>query len=92
MDPAEVVRSSATYRWARTLGRWARHSRAVRLVASERFQLGVLAVVLLGSLVGVSRSSMEPAVKFLSFVVLFLLAAALTWPLTDPRGAGGADP
>lgn len=92
MDPAEVARSSTTYRWARTVGRWARHSQAVRLVASERVQLGVLAVVLVGSLVGVTRSSMEPAVKFLSFVVLFLLTAGLTWPLTDPLGSNEDEP
>ena len=67
-----------------TLRRWARHSIASRLLSDERVLQGVLGVVLLVSIVSVLGSSMAAATKFLSFALLFVLIAALTWWLTDP--------
>jgi hypothetical protein len=42
--------------------------------------------VLVVSVVSVLRSSMNAAVKFLSFVALFAVTAALVWSVADPLG------
>jgi hypothetical protein len=84
MNMGTAVRNSALYRWGKTLHRWAQHSRAVQYVTSERVQLGVLALVLVASLVSISGSDRTVIVNFLSFAVLFLLTAIVTWSLTDP--------
>jgi hypothetical protein len=46
--------------------------------------------VLVVSVVSVLRSSMNAAVKFLSFVALFAVTAALVWSVADPLGRGRA--
>lgn len=36
------------------------------------------------SVISILRSDVTASVQFASFVVLFVLVALLTWPLTDP--------
>jgi hypothetical protein len=42
------------------------------------------------SVASVLRSSMNASVKFLSFVALFAVTAALVWSVADPLGRGRA--
>jgi hypothetical protein len=88
MDLREAVRGSTPYRVVATLRRWARHSVAVSLATAERVQQVVIGVVLLMSVVSVLRSSADASVKFLSFVALFAVTAALVWSVADPLGRG----
>jgi hypothetical protein len=90
MDLRETVRGSALYRAVATLRRWAADSTAVSLATNERVQQGVVGVVLLVSVASVLRSSMNASVKFLSFVALFAVTAALVWSVADPLGRGRA--
>ena len=90
MDLREAVRGSTPYRVVATLRRWARHSVAVSLATAERVQQVVIGVVLLMSVVSVLRSSADASVKFLSFVALFAVTAALVWSVADPLGRGRA--
>lgn len=84
MDLVMVVRESMLYRSLARLRKWSRHSRAVAIMTSERFQEAVIAVVLLASSVSIFRSDANAAVKFLSFALLFVLTVVVTWSLTDP--------
>lgn len=90
MDLREAVRGSALYRAVATLRRWAQHSVVVSLATDERVQQAVIGTVLLVSVVSVLRSSMDASVKFLSFVALFAVTAALVWSVADPFGRGSA--
>jgi hypothetical protein len=97
MDLRETVRGSLLYRVGATLRTWAQHSVVVSLATDERVQQAVVGLVLLVSVVSVLRSDMNAAVKFLSFVALFSVTAALVWSVADPLGPGsavdgGADP
>lgn len=85
-----MVRGSAPYRVIATLRRWAQHSVAVSLATNERIQQAVVGTVLLVSVVSVLESNMDAAVKFLSFVALFTVTAALIWSVADPLGRGRA--
>jgi hypothetical protein len=88
MDLRETVRGSLLYRIGAQLRRWAQHSVAVSLATDERVQQAVVGLVLLVSVVSVLRSDMNAAVKFLSFVALFAVTAALVWSVADPLGPG----
>jgi len=90
MDLRETVRGSTPYRAVATLRRWSEHSVAVSLATDERVQQAVVGAVLLLSVVSVLRSNMNAAVKFLSFVALFAVTAALVWSVADPLGRGSA--
>lgn len=90
MDLREAVRGSVPYRVVATLRRWARHSVAVSLATDERVQQAVIVAVLLVSVVSVLRSNMNASVKFLSFVALFAVTAALVWSVADPLGRASA--
>lgn len=90
MDLRETVRGSAPYRVVATLRQWARHSVAVSIATDERVQQAVVGTVLLVSVVSVLGSDMDAAVKFLSFVALFTVTAALVWSVADPLGRGRA--
>lgn len=67
--------------------RWGRHSRIGQLLRDERTLLLFVGAVLLVSVVSVFQSNMAAAIKFLSFVLLFVLTAGVTlWfvgPLTE---------
>jgi len=88
MDLREAVRGSTLYRAVVTLRRWSEQSVAVSLATDERVQQAVVGAVLLVSVVSVLRSNMNAAVKFLSFVALFAVTAALVWSVADPLGPG----
>ncbi|WP_276258074.1 hypothetical protein [Haloglomus litoreum] len=90
MDLRKTVRGSALYRAVATLREWVADSAAVSLATNERVQQAVVGVVLLVSVVSVLRSSMNASVKFLSFVALFAVTAALVWSVADPLGRGRA--
>lgn len=84
MEVVRVVRDSQIYRAVARVREWSRHSTAVAIVTSERFQQAVIAVVLLASSVSIFRSDANAAVKFLSFALLFVVTVVVTWSLTDP--------
>jgi hypothetical protein len=90
MDLRETVQGSILYRTVATLRRWAQHSLVVSLANDERVQQAVVGAMLLVSVVSVLRSDMNAAVKFLSFVALFAVIAALVWSVADPFGRGSA--
>jgi hypothetical protein len=90
MDLRETVRGSSLYRAVASLRQWARHSVVVSLATDERVQQAVVGAVLLVSVVSVLRSNLNAAVKFLSFVALFAVTAALVWSVADPLGRGRA--
>ena len=69
---------------SQTFVKWTRRSYVVQTLKKERVQLAIAGVVLLVSLESVFRSNMDTAVKFLSFLLLFVLTALVTWPLTVP--------
>lgn len=85
-----TVRGSTLYRAVAALRRWAEHSVAVSLATDKRVQQAIIGVVLLVSVVSVLRSNMNAAVKFLSFIALFAVTAALVWSVADPLGRGRA--
>lgn len=80
----EAIERSVTYRAICLLRQWSASSTACRLLATDRVLVGVLGLFLLLSLVRVLTSTMGAPVKFLSFALLFVLLAALTWNYTDP--------
>jgi hypothetical protein len=88
MDLRETVQGSALYRAIARLRRWADDSVAVSLATDERIQQAFVGLVLLVSVVSVLGSNMNAAVKFLSFVALFAVTAALVWSVADPLGRG----
>ena len=90
MDPRRAVREMSVRQTATALRRWARDSTLVTLLTDERLQQAVVGLVLLISTVSVLGSRMNAAVKFLSFVALFAVVAALVWSVADPFGPGSA--
>lgn len=84
MDPEEVRRNSLFYRAYRTLERWAEHSRLAAFLLRERVQAGIVAAVVLVSVVRISQFETSVVVQFLSFLALFAVLAVATWSLTDP--------
>lgn len=85
MDIPELIRQSRFYRIATTARRWAAESTIVLILTDERVQKSVLTAILLLSLVSVFVMDANAAVKFLSFALLFVLTAIVTWSITDPR-------
>jgi hypothetical protein len=90
MDLRETVQGSILYRMVATLRRWGQHSVVVSLANDERVQQAVVGAMLLVSVVSVLQSDMNAAVKFLSFVALFAVIAALVWSVADPLGRESA--
>ncbi len=85
MDALELIRQSRFYQAITTVRRWTAERTAVLILIDERVQKSVLTAILLLSLVNVFATNANAAVKFLSFALLFVLTAVVTWSITDPR-------
>ncbi len=84
MGVLEIVQNSRLYGMVAQIRRWFQHSAIVGLVTNTRVQEGIIALILLVSLVSVFRSNTNAAIKFLSFALLFVVTVVVTWSLTDP--------
>ncbi|UPW01290.1 hypothetical protein M0R88_04090 [Halorussus gelatinilyticus] len=84
MDVVRTVRESNIYAVVSTLRRWARGSTVLSMLTREEVLQGLLAIVLIVSTTRVALTNLNAAVKFLSFVVLFLLVVVIALPFTEP--------
>ena len=84
LQPEKIIKGSLLYRIAVRFHQWAQHSLIVRLLNDERVLVGGLAVFLIFSLVRVLSSGVHVAIQFLSFALLFVVLAAVTWNYTEP--------
>lgn len=83
-DLETILARSRTYQGLSRLRQWSEHSTVGCLLTDERTLVGVVALVLTVSLIRVLTSTMAAPVKFLSFALLFVVVAALTWRYTEP--------
>lgn len=86
MKLTESVRGSRLYRVGATLKSWGKASVTVTLLTNERFQQLLVATALVVSVVLVLSSDLNAAIKFLSFVTLFVVVAVPLWSLAAPLG------
>ena len=82
--PIEVIRGSVIYRVVSKLVTWGGKSRLVALLNDERVLVGLLGAGLVASLVRILSSGLHVTVQFLSFALLFVVLAAVTWNYTEP--------
>ena len=80
----EIIRGSAIYRALSKLVEWSSESRIAALLNDERVLVGLLGAGLVASLVRILSSGLHVAVQFLSFALLFVVLAAVTWNYTEP--------
>lgn len=86
MKLIEVVRGSRLHRIGAILKSWGEASVTVRLLLNERVQQLLVTAALLVSVLSVLSSDLNAAVKFLSFVALFVVVAVPCWSLAAPLG------
>lgn len=84
MEPEKVIKGSLLYRLVVLFRQWSQHSLLVRILNDERVLVGGLALFLVFSLVRVLSSGVHVAIQFLSFALLFIALAAVTWNYTEP--------
>lgn len=91
LSPVKIIKNSLLYRVSVQVAEWAEESllvRALKLLAQalddERVLVGLLSIGLLASLVRVLSSGVHVTVQFLSFALLFVVLAAVTWNYTEP--------
>ena len=82
--PVEVIKNSLLYRVSAQIAEWAEESLLVRALNDERVLVGLLGLGLLASLVRILSSGLHVAIQFLSFALLFVVLAAVTWNYTKP--------
>jgi hypothetical protein len=82
--PIDIVRDSKSYQILTRLREWASGSTTLRLLNDERVLAGLLGVFVLFSLIRILASDLHTTVKFLSFALMFVVLAALTWDYTEP--------
>lgn len=84
-DVVALIKQSKTYQiWSR-IRQWVKQSTVGSLLTDERVLSVAIGLFLLLSVVRVLSSSMDEPVKFLSFIVLFVVLVVVTWNVTDPR-------
>lgn len=83
-EPIEVIKNSFIYRALARAYRWADGSSFVNLISEERVIAGVLGVFISLSVVRVLASDVHVTIQFLSFLLLFVVTAAVTWNYTEP--------
>jgi len=83
-QPRDVIENSLLFRAIARFWSLAERSLVVRLLKDERVLVGVLTAFLLLSLVRVLSSSVHVTIQFLSFALLFVVLAAVTWNHTEP--------
>ena len=79
-----ALQNSVLYRTSVRIYQISKRSAVVRLLNNERFLAALVGVFMLFSLFRVLQSGMHVSIKFMSFLVLFVLLAALTWQYTEP--------
>ncbi len=84
LSPAEIVKNSLLYRVSAQLIEWAEQSLFLRALNDERVLVGALGLGLLASLVRILSSGLHVTIQFLSFALLFVVLAAVTWNYTEP--------
>jgi len=82
--PIEIIRGSLLYRVISQLAVWSRESYIVSLLNNQRVLVGLLGAGLVVSLVRILSSGLHVTIQFLSFALLFVLLAAVTWNYTQP--------
>ena len=82
--PIEIIRGSFIYQALSKLVTWSGESRIVALLNDERVLVGLLGAGLVVSLVRILSSGLHVTVQFLSFALLFVVLAAVTWNYTEP--------
>ena len=82
--PIDIIRGSVLYRVISQLVRWSDESYIISLLNDERVLVGFLGAGLIFSLVRILSSSLHVTVQFLSFTLLFVVIAAVTWNYTEP--------
>ena len=83
-NPVEVIKNSLLYRVSAQVAEWAEESLLVRALNDERVLVGLLSVGLLASIVRILSSGLHVTIQFLSFALLFVVIAAVTWNYTEP--------
>ncbi len=83
-SPVEIIKRSLLYRVLTTVAEWAEKSFVVRALNDERVLVGILSLGLLASLVRILSSGLHVTIQFLSFALLFVVLAAITWNYTEP--------
>lgn len=84
LSPVEIIKNSLLYRISAQVINWAEHSVLVRALNDERVLVGILGAGLLASLVRILSSGLHVTIQFLSFALLFVVLAAVTWNYTEP--------
>lgn len=84
MNIIAIIRASVLYEVTQTLRRWGNHSALAGIVADKRVQQSLIGLLLLISIINVLQTRMNAAMKFLSFLLLFVLVAVLTRSLSKP--------
>ena len=84
LSPVEIIKNSLLYRVSAQLVEWAEQSLLVRALNDERVLGGLLGLGLLASLVRILSSGLHVTIQFLSFALLFVVLAAVTWNYTEP--------
>lgn len=79
-----IISGSILYRLINRFRQWAERSFFVRLLNDERVLAAGAGLFLLFSLVRVLSSGLHVTIQFLSFALLFLVLAAITWNHTEP--------
>lgn len=85
MNLGAIIRSSKAFQITVMFGHWAANSTILRLLQDGRVFYGSIGLVLVTSTIHVIGSSMDVALKFLSFALVFVVLAAFLWPFADPR-------
>lgn len=80
----DVVRRSRTYAAVRTLRRWADGSTVVGLAGRPRVLRALAGALVLASVASVLGSNLGAGLKFLSFLLCFVIVAAIARPFVEP--------
>jgi len=83
-SPVEIIKNSLLYRVSVQVAEWAGESHLVRVLNDKRVLGGLLGLGLLVSLIRILSSGLHVTIQFLSFALLFVVLAAVTWNYTEP--------
>jgi len=83
-SPVKVIKNSLLYRISAQIAEWAEKSQLVRALNDDRVLVGLLGGGLLASLVRILASDLHVTIQFLSFALLFVVLAGVSWNYTKP--------
>lgn len=84
MDLRTVLQASVISRLIRRVREWGSHGRIVELVDSTRAIRFLLVAFLTVSMIRLLLFDWHASLKFLSFALVFVVTAALVWPIVQP--------